>query len=93
MTRESGQKGLDQGLASEVGGVSLRDRGWMDGWVKYDSSVRCLHAQRGIMAEYDEWIWCGVYTLLSMITRYWRIGSANYVVWDEVSLRLFKMLS
>ena len=37
------------------------------------------------MAEYDEWVWTGVYTLLSMITRFWRIGEANYVVWDEVS--------
>lgn len=37
------------------------------------------------MIEHDEWIWTGVYTLLSMITRYWRIGAANYVVWDEVS--------
>lgn len=35
--------------------------------------------------EHEEWVWTGVYTLLSMITRYWRIGAANYVVWDEVS--------
>ena len=38
------------------------------------------------MAEYDEWVWTAVYTLLSMLTRYWRIGAANYVVWDEVSI-------
>jgi hypothetical protein len=36
------------------------------------------------MVENEEWIWTGVYTLLSIITRFWRIGAANYVVWDEV---------
>lgn len=44
-----------------------------------------LILQRGSYVEHEEWIWAGVYTLLSMITRYWRIGAANYVVWDEVS--------
>ena len=44
--------------------------------------------QTGFMDEYGDWVWCGVYTLLSMITRYWRIGAANYVVWDEVSLQI-----
>jgi len=34
--------------------------------------------------EHEEWIWTGIYTLLSMITRFWRIGAASYVVWDEV---------
>lgn len=35
--------------------------------------------------EWEDPIWAAIYTLLSMITRYWRIGAANYVVWDEVS--------
>jgi dolichyl-phosphate-mannose-protein mannosyltransferase len=30
-------------------------------------------------------VWTAVYTLLAMFTRYWKIGWANYVVWDEVS--------
>ncbi|WRT64632.1 uncharacterized protein IL334_001565 [Kwoniella shivajii] len=44
---------------------------------------------RGIMAEHEELIWTVVYTLLSMITRYWRIGAANYVVWDEAHFGKF----
>lgn len=40
--------------------------------------------KRGLMVEHEEWIWTGIYTLLSVITRFWRIGAANYVVWDEV---------
>ena len=39
------------------------------------------------MTEWDSVIWTVVYTLLSMITRFWQIGAANYVVWDEVSSR------
>lgn len=50
--------------------------------------VRSLTLQQGIYAEYEEWIWAAVYTILSMITRFWRIGAANYVVWDEVSFRI-----
>lgn len=34
---------------------------------------------------HEEWVWTGVYTLLAMLTRYWKIGWADYVVWDEVS--------
>jgi dolichyl-phosphate-mannose-protein mannosyltransferase len=34
---------------------------------------------------HEEWVWTAVYTLLAMFTRYWKIGWANYVVWDEVS--------
>ena len=30
-------------------------------------------------------IWAVIYTGLSMLTRFWHIGAANYVVWDEVS--------
>lgn len=41
--------------------------------------------QKGYVAEHDEWVWTAVYTILSMLTRFWRIGAANYVVWDEVS--------
>nr|XP_031858200.1 uncharacterized protein CI109_006343 [Kwoniella shandongensis]KAA5525272.1 hypothetical protein CI109_006343 [Kwoniella shandongensis] len=44
---------------------------------------------QGIMIENEEWIWTAVYTLLSMITRYWRIGAANYVVWDEAHFGKF----
>jgi hypothetical protein len=33
---------------------------------------------------HEEWVWTGVYTLLAMLTRYWKIGWADYVVWDEV---------
>lgn len=40
------------------------------------------------MIEYDEIIWAFVYTTLAMITRFWRIGAANYVVWDEVGRTL-----
>lgn len=39
--------------------------------------------------EHEELIWTGVYTLLSMITRYWRIGAANFVVWDEAHFGKF----
>lgn len=41
------------------------------------------------MQEHEEWVWAGVYTLLSMITRFWRIGAANYVVWDEAHFGKF----
>ncbi|KAJ9100110.1 hypothetical protein QFC19_005790 [Naganishia cerealis] len=34
---------------------------------------------------HEEWVWTGVYTFLAMLTRYWKIGWADYVVWDEVS--------
>ncbi|KAK6903573.1 hypothetical protein I203_107078 [Kwoniella mangroviensis CBS 8507] len=44
---------------------------------------------RGIMIEHEEIIWTAVYTILSMITRYWRIGAANYVVWDEAHFGKF----
>ena len=37
-------------------------------------------------AEFEDPIWALIYTILAMITRFWRIGAANYVVWDEVSL-------
>lgn len=45
--------------------------------------------QRGIYQEHEEIVWTVVYTLLSMITRYWRIGAANYVVWDEAHFGKF----
>ncbi|RXK40898.1 dolichyl-phosphate-mannose-protein mannosyltransferase [Tremella mesenterica] len=48
-----------------------------------------LTGWRGVMVEYEEEIWTAVYTLLSMITRYWRIGAANYVVWDEAHFGKF----
>ncbi|ODN79524.1 hypothetical protein L202_03485 [Cryptococcus amylolentus CBS 6039] len=38
---------------------------------------------KGFAIEHEEWVWAGIYTFLSMLTRYWRIGAANYVVWDE----------
>jgi hypothetical protein len=43
---------------------------------------------------HEEWVWTGVYTLLAMLTRYWKIGWADYVVWDEVCFRrsLFQLL-
>ncbi|WVF69639.1 hypothetical protein IAT40_004418 [Kwoniella sp. CBS 6097] len=44
---------------------------------------------RGILVEHEELIWTTVYTCLSMITRYWRIGAANYVVWDEAHFGKF----
>ncbi|AAW45848.1 hypothetical protein CNBJ1540 [Cryptococcus deneoformans B-3501A] len=44
---------------------------------------------KGIVQEHEEWVWAGVYTLLSMITRFWRIGAANYVVWDEAHFGKF----
>lgn len=37
---------------------------------------------------HEEWVWTGVYTLLAMLTRYWKIGWADYVVWDEVRAQL-----
>lgn len=55
----------------------------MDGWV-IRSTELVLTVQRGIMVEFDDVIWAVVYTTLAMITRFWRIGAANYVVWDEV---------
>lgn len=42
--------------------------------------------QKGLIIENEEWVWTALYTVLSMITRFWRIGAANYVVWDEVSV-------
>nr|ODN93643.1 dolichyl-phosphate-mannose-protein mannosyltransferase [Cryptococcus depauperatus CBS 7855] len=44
---------------------------------------------KGFMIENEEWVWTGIYTLLSMLTRYWRIGAANYVVWDEAHFGKF----
>ncbi|KAK8847542.1 hypothetical protein IAR55_005400 [Kwoniella newhampshirensis] len=44
---------------------------------------------KGVMIDNEEWIWTGIYTLLSIITRYWRIGAANYVVWDEAHFGKF----
>lgn len=41
--------------------------------------------QREFAINNQEHLWPVVYTLLSMITRYWKIGKANSVVWDEVS--------
>ncbi|KAK4686851.1 hypothetical protein P7C73_g3267, partial [Tremellales sp. Uapishka_1] len=41
------------------------------------------------LVEHEEWVWTIIYTLLSMITRYWRIGAANYVVWDEAHFGKF----
>lgn len=62
------------------------------GWVSAVSQGRLdlverglANDQKGFIAEHDEWVWTAVYTILSMITRFWRIGAANYVVWDEVS--------
>jgi dolichyl-phosphate-mannose-protein mannosyltransferase len=43
--------------------------------------------QRGFVAEWESVIWTAVYTLLSIFTRFWQIGTANYVVWDEVSIK------
>jgi dolichyl-phosphate-mannose-protein mannosyltransferase len=39
--------------------------------------------------DHEEWVWTIIYTLLSMITRFWRIGAANYVVWDEAHFGKF----
>lgn len=41
------------------------------------------------MNENEEIVFTVFYTFLSMLTRYWRIGAANYVVWDEVSRAAF----
>ncbi|KAJ9128277.1 hypothetical protein QFC24_000570 [Naganishia onofrii] len=38
---------------------------------------------------HEEWVWTGVYTLLAMLTRYWKIGWADYVVWDEAHFGKF----
>ncbi|KAI5451990.1 Protein O-mannosyltransferase 2 [Naganishia albida] len=38
---------------------------------------------------HEEWVWTGVYTFLAMLTRYWKIGWADYVVWDEAHFGKF----
>lgn len=45
--------------------------------------------QRGQYEEHYELFWTVVYTVLSMITRYWRIGAARFVVWDEAHFGKF----
>ncbi|WVR04769.1 hypothetical protein IAU60_001781 [Kwoniella sp. DSM 27419] len=44
---------------------------------------------KGVMVDHEELVWTVIYTALSMITRYWRIGAANYVVWDEAHFGKF----
>ncbi|BEI83871.1 hypothetical protein CcaverHIS002_0404750 [Cutaneotrichosporon cavernicola] len=39
-----------------------------------------LNGWQGVYQENEELVWTGLYTLLSMITRFWRIGAANFVV-------------
>ncbi|KAL1405495.1 Dolichyl-phosphate-mannose--protein mannosyltransferase 2 [Vanrija albida] len=48
-----------------------------------------VEGPRGFYAEYEDWIWAGIYTVLSMLTRFWRIGAANFVVWDEAHFGKF----
>lgn len=48
-------------------------------------TMRRLTNWKEFVAYHEEWVWTAVYTLLAMFTRYWKIGWANYVVWDEVS--------
>jgi hypothetical protein len=71
-----------------VGGRrGLPPRQRIPGWVSLHLSERngsWLMDQRGVMVEHEEWIWTGVYTALALFTRLWKIGAANYVVWDEV---------
>lgn len=84
---EGGARGLvedDQGKwmkgygagPGEGGRRGLRPRQRLTGW-------------EGFYVEWEEWIWTGVYTFLSMLTRFWRIGAANYVVWDEAHFGKF----
>jgi dolichyl-phosphate-mannose-protein mannosyltransferase len=94
---DQGKWAKGHGPGPGVGGRrGLPPRQRIDGWVSgsdgtlshfaagHSTLVIELTSQRGLMVEHEEWIWTGVYTALSMITRYWQIGAANYVVWDEV---------
>lgn len=69
---DSGKWGKGHGAGPGVGGRrGLPPRQRIPGW-------------KGVYIEWEDWIWCAVYTALSMLTRYWNIGKADYVVWDEV---------
>lgn len=97
MTRESGKRGTARGQESAGEEVCRLDREYRDGYVPlcFISLFFVIFppypdtAQKGIVLEHEEWVWAGAYTLLSMITRFWRIGAANYVVWDEAHFGKF----
>jgi hypothetical protein len=46
------------------------------------------HEQKEFAFNNQDHLWAAFYTLLSMITRYWKIGKSPSVVWDEVRWRL-----
>lgn len=90
---DSGKWGKGYGVGPGYGGRrglpprQKRIPGWV-GLIARPCTVRSVLAltkQKGQVVEHEEWVWTAVYTILSMLTRFWRIGAANYVVWDEVS--------
>lgn len=85
--KEFGSKGYGMG-PGQGGRRGLRPVTRNDGtWVSPEILTACAHSsQKGFLVEHEEWVWSIAYTLLSMLTRYWRIGAANFVVWDEVRI-------
>ena len=85
---DQGKWAKGHGPGPGVGGRrGLPPKQRVDGWVGQHPCLwtYSLIGQRGFLFEHEEWIWAAIYTSLSMITRFWRIGEANYVVWDEAS--------
>ncbi|KAL7419324.1 Dolichyl-phosphate-mannose--protein mannosyltransferase 2 [Cryptotrichosporon argae] len=74
---DQGKWGKAQGAGPGLGGRrGLPPKQRLPGW-------------RGMYQEHEELFWTITYTLLSMLTRFWRIGTANYVVWDEAHFGKF----
>lgn len=89
---DQGKWGKGYGAGPGIGGrrglpPKQRIPGWVRPFVLFFAYPDT--AQKGIVLENEEWVWAAVYTLLSMITRFWRIGAANYVVWDEAHFGKF----
>ncbi|GMK59386.1 hypothetical protein CspeluHIS016_0704010 [Cutaneotrichosporon spelunceum] len=95
------EKDQDKDLAAAAGETAPLNDGGQGKWDKGHGAGpgiggkrglpprRRLDGWQGVYQENEELVWTGAYTLLSMITRFWRIGAANYVVWDEAHFGKF----
>jgi dolichyl-phosphate-mannose-protein mannosyltransferase len=85
---DQGKWAKGHGAGPGVGGRrGLPPKKRIEGWVSPPVDLRSQ--QQGVMVEFDEVIWAVVYTVLAMVTRFWRIGAAGYVVWDEAHFGKF----